>query len=132
MSVPAGRTFTYVYRPRDPGTYMYHCHVEDVEHVHMGMTGLVFVRPLMGDDYLYNDPAGTPADPVDRGSTASSRCSAPRCGPRRTGRTPTSSCPEWSDYRADFALLNGRVYPDTLAPNGSIDPFHQVVAPTAT
>ena len=32
--------------------------------------------------------------------------------------------PEWSDYRADFALLNGRVYPDTLAPNGSIDPFN--------
>jgi hypothetical protein len=25
--------------------------------------------------------------------------------------------PEWSDYRADFALMNGRVYPDTLAPN---------------
>ena len=25
--------------------------------------------------------------------------------------------PEWSDYRADFALLNGRVYPDTVAPN---------------
>ena len=24
--------------------------------------------------------------------------------------------PEWSDYRADFSLLNGRVYPDTLAP----------------
>ena len=32
--------------------------------------------------------------------------------------------PEWSDYRADFGLLNGRVYPDTIAPNGSIDPFH--------
>ena len=25
--------------------------------------------------------------------------------------------PEWSDYHADFALLNGRVYPDTVAPN---------------
>jgi hypothetical protein len=24
----------------------------------------------------------------------------------------------------DFALLNGRVYPDTIAPNGSIDPFN--------
>jgi hypothetical protein len=34
--------------------------------------------------------------------------------------------PEWSDYKVDFALLNGRVYPDTLAPNGSIDPFHPV------
>ena len=28
--------------------------------------------------------------------------------------------PEWSDYRADFSLLNGRVYPETLLPNGSI------------
>ena len=34
--------------------------------------------------------------------------------------------PEWSDYRADFALLNGRVYPDTIAPNGSVDPFNPV------
>jgi hypothetical protein len=34
--------------------------------------------------------------------------------------------PEWSDYKADFTMLNGRVYPDTLAPNGSIDPFHPV------
>ena len=29
--------------------------------------------------------------------------------------------PEWSDYRADFSLLNGRVYPDTLAPNSPIN-----------
>jgi hypothetical protein len=34
--------------------------------------------------------------------------------------------PEWTDYRPDFSLLNGRVWPDTLAPNGSIDPFNPV------
>ncbi len=34
--------------------------------------------------------------------------------------------PEWSDYHADFGLINGRAYPDTLAPNGSIDPFNPV------
>jgi hypothetical protein len=34
--------------------------------------------------------------------------------------------PEWSDYKADFSLLNGRVYPDTLAPNASVDPFNPV------
>ncbi|MEZ4656126.1 MAG: multicopper oxidase domain-containing protein [Caldilineaceae bacterium] len=40
-----GATFPYYFHPTDPGTYMYHCHNEDVEHVQMGMTGIVFVRP---------------------------------------------------------------------------------------
>ena len=49
---------------------MFHCHVEDVEHVHMGMTGPVFVRPLQngttknyqGRNYTkfaYNDGDGS-------------------------------------------------------------------------
>jgi hypothetical protein len=75
VSVPVGQFFTYVYRPRDPGTYMYHCHVEDIEHVTMGMTSLVFVRPIqnnLGDGtllgswthhtgyrYAYNDGDGS-------------------------------------------------------------------------
>jgi len=29
--------------------------------------------------------------------------------------------PDWSDYKADFSLLNGRAYPDTLAPNSPIN-----------
>jgi FtsP/CotA-like multicopper oxidase with cupredoxin domain len=45
LAVPVGRDFTYYYKPHDAGTYMYHCHFEDVEHVQMGMTGMVFVRP---------------------------------------------------------------------------------------
>ncbi len=57
VSVPVGRFFTYVYRPHDPGTYMYHCHVEDIEHVTMGMTGIVFVRPLQNK---YGNSAGAP------------------------------------------------------------------------
>jgi FtsP/CotA-like multicopper oxidase with cupredoxin domain len=40
VSVPVGKEFIYVFRAHEPGTYMYHCHVEDVEHVHMGMTPL--------------------------------------------------------------------------------------------
>jgi FtsP/CotA-like multicopper oxidase with cupredoxin domain len=67
ISVPVGRDFTYIYRAHEPGTYMYHCHVEDVEHVHMGMTGLVFVRPLQDGNtslypsgkYAYNDGDGS-------------------------------------------------------------------------
>src|SRR5262245_26960641 len=45
VAVPIGKQLTYFYRPHREGTYMYHCHFEDVEHVQMGMTGIVFVRP---------------------------------------------------------------------------------------
>jgi len=49
LAVPIAGEFTYAYRVREPGTYMYHCHVEDVEHVHLGMTGLVFVNPAQNE-----------------------------------------------------------------------------------
>ena len=57
LAVPIAGEFTYAWRVREPGTYMYHCHVEDVEHVHLGMTGMIFVRPLQdGNTVLY--PSG--------------------------------------------------------------------------
>lgn len=134
IGVPAGRLFTYVYRPREPGTYMFHCHVEDVEHVHMGMTGLVFVRPLqdgtpfehpLGSGRVYTRFAYNDGD----GSTGFDREFAmflSEVWAEAHWADAHIQLPEWTDYRADFALLNGRAYPDTLAPNGSIDPFHPV------
>ena len=130
VSVPAGREFTYVYRPRDPGTYMYHCHVEDVEHVHMGMNGLVFVRPLQDGNtslyasgrYLYNDGDGSTGFDREFAMFLSEVWAEAHWADAHI------QLPEWSDYRADFSLLNGRVYPDTILPNGSIDPFNPVHA----
>lgn len=127
VSVPSGRDFTYVYRPRDPGTYMFHCHVEDVEHVHMGMTGLVFVRPLQDGQnigghtkFMYNDGDGSTGFDREFSMFLSEVWAESHWADAHI------QLPEWSDYRADFALLNGRVYPDTIAPNGSIDPFNPV------
>jgi hypothetical protein len=127
ISVPVGRNFTYVFRPRDPGTYMYHCHVEDVEHVHMGMTGLVFVRPLQDGQsiggftkFAYNDGDGSTGYNREFAMFLSEVwAEAHWCDSH-------IQLPDWSDYKADFSLLNGRVYPDTLAPNGSVDPFNPV------
>jgi FtsP/CotA-like multicopper oxidase with cupredoxin domain len=140
VAVPVGRVFRYVYRPRDPGTYMFHCHVEDVEHVHMGMTGPVFVRakqnytgsgasvPVarLGGNAAAGAPMGYAYNDND-GSTAYDRefamllsevwAEAHWCDAH-------IQLPDWSDYRADYALINGRVHPDTLAPNGSVDPFN--------
>lgn len=133
VSVPIGREFTYIYRPHEPGTYMYHCHVEDVEHVHMGMTGLLFVRPAQdGTAYTYNGRTFTQFAYNDGdGSTGFDREFAmflSEVWAEAHWADSHIQLPEWSDYRPDFNLLNGRVYPDTLAPNGSVDPFNPVRA----
>jgi len=124
VAVTTGRTFTYIYRPRDPGTYMFHCHVEDVEHVHMGMNGPVFVRPLQNGNTSYY-PSGKYAYNDGNGSTGYDREFTMQLS-EVWGDSHWADAhiqlPEWSDYRADFSLLNGRVYPDTLAPNAPLDP----------
>jgi FtsP/CotA-like multicopper oxidase with cupredoxin domain len=110
IGVPYGRSYTYFYRPRDPGTYMYHCHFEDVEHVSMGMTGVVFVRPTLGANYVYNDA-----------STVFNREFAMFLSEIWTQeRWEAAHIQEhdWSDYEPDYWLINGRVFPDTLEPNG--------------
>lgn len=138
IAVPIGRDFPYFYRPHDPGTYMYHCHFEDVEHVQMGMTGLVFVRPAQNKT---GNGAGAPVGRYNGGPI-----SAPLGYVYNDGaalNTPLSTAydreypvflnemwamahyndahivaTDWSDYHADYFLMNGRSYPDTLAPNG--------------
>lgn len=122
VAVTTGRTFQYIYRPRDPGTYMFHCHVEDVEHVHMGMTGPVFVRPLQNGQniggftkFAYNDGNGSTGYHREFAMFLSEVWADSHWADAHI------QLPEWSDYRADFSLLNGRVYPDTLAPNSSIN-----------
>jgi FtsP/CotA-like multicopper oxidase with cupredoxin domain len=123
LSVPIGRTLRYAYRPHDPGTYMYHCHFEDVEHVQMGMTGIVFVRP--GQDRL---PASARPYPGTRfayndgdGSTRFDREFAlllTEMWVESHYKDAHIQQPDWSEYKADLWLMNGRSYPDTLAPGG--------------
>ena len=139
VSVPAGQSFNYVYVSHDPGTYMYHCHVEDVEHVQMGMTGLVFVRPAqdalpaaldMGlsrpepgaisrkyKGFAYNDGDGSTGFDREYAMFLSEVWAEAHWADAHI------QLPEWSDYRADFSLLNGRVFPDTLEPNSPVDTY---------
>ena len=113
VGVPIARDLTYFYRPHEPGTYMYHCHFEETEHVHMGMVGVVFVRPAAdtpAQRYAYNDPA-TAFDRefvmcMNEVWTLAHWCDS------------HVQLPEWSDYAPDFWLLNGRSYPDTIEPPG--------------
>jgi FtsP/CotA-like multicopper oxidase with cupredoxin domain len=120
ISVPIGRDFTYFYRPHDPGTYMYHCHFEDVEHVQMGMTGMVYVRPTQNagtvdvppGKYVYNDGDGSTR--YDREFSLM----LTEVWAEAHYRDAHIQTTDWTDYKPSFFAFNGRCYPDTLAPAG--------------
>ena len=54
IAVNVGSTLRYFYTLNDPGTYLYHCHMEATEHMEMGMLGNLYVMPKQN-----NLPAGT-------------------------------------------------------------------------
>jgi len=96
--------------------------VEDVEHVHMGMTGIVFVHPLQDGQniggfnrFAYNDGDGSTG--YDREFPMF--LSEVWLKARWNGAHIQEHL--WADFKADFSLLNGRVYPDTLLPNSPVD-----------
>jgi FtsP/CotA-like multicopper oxidase with cupredoxin domain len=121
--VPVGRDLSYFYRPHDAGTYMYHCHFEDVEHVQMGMTGMVFVRPKQNKIALAGNPAGTKYAYNDGdGSTRYDREFAfmiTELWSAAHYRDAHIQVSDWTDFDPSFWLMNGRGYPDTVAPNGN-------------
>jgi FtsP/CotA-like multicopper oxidase with cupredoxin domain len=114
ISVPVGRDFTYYYKPLDPGTYMYHCHFEPVEHIQMGMVGPLVVRPqlekTLGLKFAYNDLSTRydreyfifltefDADPHYLVANVQEF--------------------DWTEYSPEYWLINGRSYPDTVKGNG--------------
>ena len=128
VAVPPARDFPYFFPPRKAGTYMYHCHFEDVEHVQLGMDGVVFVRPAQnntapgtlfgshthasGDKYAYNDGNGSTF--YEREFTLLLNEVDPRPHDNLLGIQEFL----WSDYKAVYWLINGRAYPHTLIRNG--------------
>jgi FtsP/CotA-like multicopper oxidase with cupredoxin domain len=102
---------------------MYHCHFEDVEHVQMGMTGMVFIRPKqnstpvgadpMGTKYAYNDGDGSTRYDREFAFMITELWSASHW------RDAHIQVSDWTDFDPNFWLLNGRGYPDTILPNGN-------------
>lgn len=123
-----GSTMTYYYKQYDPGTYIYHCHVEAAEHMQMGMLGNLYVRPKQnklaagtalangfvhqaGYKYAYNDGDGSTRYDVefplqlagfDHGFHDASRNVQPL---------------HFAVMRDTYPMINGRGYPDTTNPN---------------
>jgi FtsP/CotA-like multicopper oxidase with cupredoxin domain len=127
ISINMGASLTYYYKLNDPGTYMYHCHVEATEHMQMGMLGSLYVRAAQnnlpaGTDlngfihqdgfmYAYNDSDGSTYYDVEF--------------PLQLGSfDPDFHDASWFVQPLPFAymwdrypMINGRGYPDTIDPN---------------
>ena len=43
--VPPGKSFTYRFVAKVPGTFWYHCHVQEQAHVGMGLAGMLVIEP---------------------------------------------------------------------------------------
>jgi len=118
VAVPIGKQLTYFYRPHREGTYMWHCHFEDVEHVQMGMTGIVFVRPLQDGTtingfsrFAYNDGDGSTGYHRHFAILLNEVWSKFHDHDRDIQETIMT------DYDPEWFTLNGRCYPQTTLPN---------------
>ena len=118
VAVPIGKQLTYFYRPHREGTYMYHCHFEDVEHVQMGMTGIVFVRPTQDGTpiggfsrFAYNDGDGSTGYHRHFAILLNELWTNFHDGDRDIQESIAT------DYDPQWFTLNGRVYPQTVLPN---------------
>jgi FtsP/CotA-like multicopper oxidase with cupredoxin domain len=58
----SGGTASYSFTAGEPGTYLYESGTNQHKQVHMGLYGVLVVRPALGANYAYNDPS-TEFDP---------------------------------------------------------------------
>jgi hypothetical protein len=142
LSVPIGSNLVYRYLPYKgmAGSYMYHCHVSDAEHVQQGLQGIVFIRPYQ--NYGVNalnipqaratgGPASSPLGyvfndglkPTDANSTAYDREFAfilDELDSRIHWDDSHFAEQDFSGWAPKFPTMNGRSWPDTIKGNWNV------------
>jgi FtsP/CotA-like multicopper oxidase with cupredoxin domain len=131
VSINMGSTLTYYYNVVEPGTFLYHCHVEATEHMEMGMLANLYVHAAQdatgcpsgacpvatrkgGTDlgaplgYAYNDDDGTTAYDVEAPIQVSGFD-----GNFHDQHILVQPLP-FASLRTTYPQINGRGYPDTV------------------
>jgi FtsP/CotA-like multicopper oxidase with cupredoxin domain len=132
IAINMGASITYYYNIVEPGTFMYHCHMEATEHMQMGMLGNLYVSPAQDGTafsfpnrlgvpksytrFVYNDGNGSTGYdvevPIQLGSF----------DPAFHDASMTVQPLPFADMKDKYAMMNGRGYPDTVNP-GSLTPI---------
>jgi FtsP/CotA-like multicopper oxidase with cupredoxin domain len=122
ITINMGSSLTYFYNIQDPGTYIYHCHVEATEHMEMGMLGQLYVKPLQDGQsrtydgktytqFVYNDGDGGTG--YHKGVALQMASFDHVFHERHADVQPLP----FAKITTSYSLLNGRGYPDTVNPS---------------
>jgi FtsP/CotA-like multicopper oxidase with cupredoxin domain len=116
-TINMGATLTYYYNVVEPGTFIYHCHVEAVEHMQMGMLGNLYVAPAQNGTpfgpytaFAYNDGDGATGYTAGRAYPIQIESFDPRFHDASISVQPLP----FAAMKDTFPMLNGRGYPDTI------------------
>lgn len=121
ISINQGSSLTYYYNMYQPGTFMWHCHVEATEHMQMGMLGQLWVHPKQNGTphsyagrtftkFAYNDGDGSTGYDVEYGLQLGS------FDPDFHDASLTVQPLPFANMRDTYPMINGRGYPDTIIP----------------
>jgi FtsP/CotA-like multicopper oxidase with cupredoxin domain len=134
-------SLTYYYNNVEPGTYMWHCHVEATEHMQMGMLGNLYVDPKQNQTgyggnpatiaqkeggpgplgYVYNDGDGSTAFDVEYVIQLQAFYHTFHDASRDVQPLP------FAQMRDTYPTINGRGYPHTTIAG----PLHDCVTPNS-
>ena len=125
-TISQGSTITYFYNLTEPGTYMYHCHVEAAEHIQMGMQGNLFVKPAQDgtpktyngktySKFVYNDIDGSTG--YDKAAVLQLTAFDTATHEADIGIQPIP----FNQMKTVYPMINGRGYPDSANP-GELPP----------
>jgi len=111
IAINMGSSLTYYYNNVEPGTFMYHCHVEATEHMQMGMLGNLYVTPAIDTaltKYAYD--ITTPYNVVKHLQIVS-------FDPEFHKASLAVQPLPFALMEDKYPMLNGRGYPDTVNPD---------------
>ena len=116
--IKMGERFTYHFVAAHAGTYWYHCRVNPVQHLQMGLYGAFIVQSTADTSVAYPD---TPLFNKQYTFVLSEMDSVEHqqeYDALNKGGSPVN----WKTYQPDYFLMNGKAYPDTMMdPQDSIN-----------
>jgi FtsP/CotA-like multicopper oxidase with cupredoxin domain len=114
---PAGGAVTYSFTAASAGTYLYESGTDPETQVRMGLVGALVVRPAGHADSVYDPQPGYPGTQFNPAHEYVHLLT--ELDPDMHQAYELGKPFDLTQYRARYFMINGRSFPDTIAPNYS-------------